>query len=208
MSTILNFHLKTPDPTRVASALKKLTGIEHVIQGEYPVNFHKYILNDINAIPNCLVIGRNGNDWTTVGVNSFMKLHEWGKQLSEELKTQFVQTSAQNTSDAYYFLMYENGQLKREIEVNIGDEENMIDNGEKLPFEAPIIHRIVDNEEDCVFFDWDALEQYCQNLGFEFLPNDEGNEFYILKADKLGITMDEVIDARIKNSQKPWWKFW
>jgi hypothetical protein len=58
-------------------------GIDRVIQGEYPVNFHKYILHDTNGLPNYLVVGNNGSDWTTVSVNSFKKLHEWGRQLCD-----------------------------------------------------------------------------------------------------------------------------
>jgi hypothetical protein len=208
MSSLLYFHLKTSEVNNVVTALKNLTGIQQAEKGEFPINFHREILQNIDTDPNYLVVFANGSEWTTVAINSFKKLHKWGEQLSAELKTVFVQTTAQNTSDAYYFLMYDKGQLKREIEVNHGYEEDIVDLGEKLPFEHEVIHQVADDEDDCIFFDWDTLEYYCKQLGFQFIPDDEGNYFHTLKVDTIGLTMDAYHNQRVDNMNRPWWKFW
>lgn len=125
---------------------------------------------DENANPNFIAISDVQNDWISVQLNSFKKLHDWAKKISKELNTIVVQVVGQTASDAYYFLMYDKGNLRREIEIYYGELDNIIDKGEKFPFEKSSLVPLNDDDYENLF-DRDTLEQYCKELGFDLFSD-------------------------------------
>ena len=192
MATFIQLHIKSCDRLQVAQRLKALANIAEISEERYPTDFTDRILQNSkgDADPTFILIGTVKDGWIRIQLNSFKKMHTWAEKISREIQTTVVQIMGQTASDVYYFLMYEQGNLRREIEVYHGDAENAIDIGAKFAFEKQFI--IPTSEEDFVnLFDRDTLEAYCNELGFDPFTDAGPEKYYILK-----------------KQQKPWWRPW
>jgi len=190
MATFISFHIKSDNRIHITKILQELSDVNQLIQDNYPEDFDESILFDDNTDPTYIVIGNVQNGWTTVQINSFKKLHNWTKKISQELNTIAIQIIGQTVSDVYYFLMYDNGCLRREIEVYHGDFDNIIDKGEKFLFERSSLIPV--NDEDYEYlFDRDTLEHYCKELGFDLFYDEPPEHYYILKKNSLGKTIKD-----------------
>ena len=173
--------------------------------GEYPKELDENILLDDKAYPTYMAIGNVQNGWTTVQINSFKKLHDWTRKISKELDTTGIQIMGQTASEVYYFLIYEKGNMRREIEIYHGDFDNIIDEGTKFPFEKPSLVPINDEDYEDLF-DNDTLEQYCKEFGFDLFYDEPPEYYYILRNQKIGRTISDYVSSHKK--EKPWWKLW
>lgn len=205
MSTFISFHIKSENRIHIVKILQELGHIDEMTHGAYPNELDNNILIGEQADPAYMAVGNTQNGWTTVHLNSFKKLHTWAKKISKELDTSFIQISGQTTSDVYYFLLYEKGVLRREIEIYHGDFDHIIDKGEKFSFEASSLVPVNDDDYKNLF-DRDTLERYCKEFGFDLFSEAEPEFYFILKAKKLGRTIKEYADQYL--NPKPWWKFW
>ncbi|MFL9483385.1 hypothetical protein ACI6Q2_11455 [Chitinophagaceae bacterium LWZ2-11] len=204
MSTFISFHIKSDDRNEIANLLQELSGVEQITEDvSYPNDLFRNILMVENADPSFLAVGNVENGWTTVYLNSFKKLNNWAQKISQRLDTTFIHVIGQNTSDVYYFLVYESGELKREIEVYHGDLENVIDKGDRLWFEKESLVPLHEEDYDNLF-DIDTIEQYCKEFGFQLFPEVQPKCYLILRKKHLGMTMERCIASY----KKPWWKFW
>jgi len=205
MATFISLLIKSDNRIHIAKILQELSGVNQMTHGAYPKGLDENILLDDKADPTYIAIGNVQNGWTMVQVNSFKKLHSWTEKISKELDTTVIQIMGQTASDAYYFLMCDKGNMRREIEIYHGDFNNIIDKGEKFSFEKPSL--IPANDEDYEdLFDRDTLEQYCKEFGFDLFFDEPQDYYYILKNQKLGKTINEYATSYKKT--KPWWKFW
>lgn len=196
MSTFLHFHIKGSNTEALVSIIKTFSDFSLTEQTHFPDDISDNYLTSEDDDPTYLVIGESKDGWTTVYHNSFKKLNHWGQEISKTLGTTFIQIIGQTTSDAYYFSLFEKGDLLREIEVLSSEGEILIDNGEKFSFEKPVL--LTDDFEDPDnFFDMDTLEMYCKNFGLDILgmfEEPQPGNYLVLKRNK-----SEV--------KKSWWKF-
>ena len=205
MATFTSLHIQSDNRAHIAKILQELSDINEMTHGSYPKELDENLLFDENADPSYMAIGNVQNGWTTVQINSFKKLHKWAAKISKELNTSVIQIIGQTTSDVYYFLMYDKGNLRREIEIYHGDFDNAIDIGEKFSFEKPSL--IPQSDEDYQnLFDRDSLEQYCKKFGFDLFYDVQPDFYLILRNRKIGKTLKEYAASYSKT--KPWWKFW
>lgn len=205
MATFISLHIKSDNRIQIAKVLQELSGINQVTQGPYPKELNENILLDENANPTYIAIGNVQNGWTTVQINSFKKLHNWTEKISKELDTAVIQIMGQTVSDVYYFLMYDKGTMRREIEIYHGDFDNITDKGDKFSFEKSSL--VPANDEDYKnLFDRDTLEQYCKEFAFDLFYDEPPEYYYILRNQKLGKTLNEYATSFKKT--RPWWKFW
>jgi hypothetical protein len=211
MSTFLSFHIKTKaERENLTQLLKELSGIKGRTEGVYPEYMYENISLDENADPGMLAIAESKNGWINIYHNSFQKLHQWGAFISKILNTSFIQIAGQTSSEAYYFLLYEKGALRREIEIMSMDAEVINDKGEKFPFEKEVF--FADDSED--FFDMSSLEEYCTLFGLDI--NSEPAGHYIILSKTIPETVKEVKDKPSDDKpvvgqtsiKKPWWKPW
>jgi hypothetical protein len=203
MATFISLHIKSDNRAHVAKLIQELSDVNHMTYGSYPTELDENILLDENANPNFIAIGDVENGWISVQLNSFKKLHDWTQKISKELNTSVVQVIGQTASDAYYFLMYDKGTLRREIEIYYGELDNIIDKGEKFAFEKSSLVPLNDDDYENLF-NRDTLEQYCKELGFDLFNDVQPEFYYILKNKKLHKTLSEILASK----KKPWWKFW
>ncbi len=205
MSTFLSLHIKSSDQHKVIELLKELSGTQLINNGAYPKDFDDNMLVDENADPSYLLVHEPANGWIYVDINSFKTLYDYCEKISATLNTQVIQIMGQTNSDAYYFSSYDQGVLKREINVFHGDYDLTVDKGSKFHFEKDLIPADEDDYED--IFDMDALEIYCREFGFELLYDPSASSNYsILRKKNSGATVKEYV-AKYTTS-KPWWKFW
>ncbi len=183
MSTFLSFHVKTSDRQNLCVLLSELSGLTQKDSGHLTAEYYERISNSTDAQPDWLLISKPENGWIHVLYNNFGKLHFWGEFISRSMHTTFIQLMGQTTSDAYYFLQYNNGALRREIDVLACDGLVLTDDGEKYPFEQdPLLPD--DPEETGITFDFDTLEMYCSHFGTDvaaFYANMEQEEYIILE---------------------------
>jgi hypothetical protein len=205
MSTFISFHIKSDNRVHIAKLLKELSHVDEMTCGTYPTALDDNILLSDQADPTFMAVGDTHNGWTSVQLNSFKKLHNWAEKISKELDTIFIHIIGQTASDVYYFLMYDKGFLRREIEIYYGDLENTTDKGEKFSFEKPCLIPQSDDDYKNIF-DRETLEQYCQEFGFDLFFEDEFDSYYILRSKRLGKTIREY--AASYSNPKPWWRFW
>ena len=185
--------------------MQELSSVDEMTSGIYPKELDHNILLSDKTDPTFIAIGNTQNGWTSVQLNSFKKLHNWAQKISKELNTTFIHIIGQTASDVYYFLVYERGLLRREIEIYYGDLDNTTDKGEKFSFEKPSLIPASDEDYENIF-DRDTLEQYCKAFGFDLFYQDEYDSYYILRKKVLGKTIREY--AASYNKPKPWWRFW
>ena len=205
MATFISLHIKSDNRIHIAKILQELSDVNQMTIGAYPKELDENILLDDKANPTYIAIGNVQNGWTTVQINSFKKLHNWTEKISKELDTTVIQVMGQTASDVYYFLMYDKGNMRREIEIYHGDFDNIIDIGEKFPFEKPSL--VPANDEDYKhLFDRDTLELYCQEFGFDLFYDEPPDNYYILKNQNSSKTLNRHVGFYEKT--KPWWKIW
>jgi hypothetical protein len=206
MATFISIHIKSDDKDKVIDILKKLSNISELTKAHNLQELDSVIIIGENSDPTYLAITGVKKGWITVHVNSFKKMHLWLKTISQDLNTIAINIAAQTTSDVYYFLMYDNGSLRREIEIYYGDLENAIDRGDKFAFENKTL--VPEDDDDYEnLFDLDTLNEYCIELGFALFDEEVDNyeafeEYLILKSKRIGKTITDLIKG------KPWWKFW
>ena len=203
MGTFLSIHIKSNNQSQITKLLQELSDADDMTNGLYPKDFYENIIPNENAAPTYLVVSNAENGWIHVDINSFKKLHKWLEQISKELNTSVIQILGQTVSDAYYFLMYENGVLRREIDIYHGDFEITTDIGEKFSFEKKSL--IPENEEDYDnLFDIDSIAEYCSALGFDLFHDRSQESFFVLRKETSHKTLKQITSL----SNKPWWKFW
>ena len=210
MSTFICLQIQSENRAQIADILQKLSGATEITTGPYPSEHYDNTLIGENDGPSFICVGGTRNGWTLVELNSFNKLHTWVAHLSKELNSTVIQLIAQTTSDVYYFLAYEKGVFRREIEVYHGDYDQTIDKGAKYPFENPNLVPQEDDDEDFEPFDIDTLEAYCRQFGFELMEDDREKQYIILKKKIIGYTIKDSMKYRRRpvGNGKPWWKFW
>lgn len=222
MGTWLNIFIRHNDHRQVADVLRELSDVGEVRQGnEADVSkcFSLTLFGE-QTPPSFMVTEDMQNGWIRVHLNSLAKLPGWVEKLSDRLQATVLQVIGQTVSDYYYLLLYENGAFKRELEGIRDEPEKYIDRGEMLPFEEPFVPGLDEYECEKVRLNGDDVESFCQGLGFDFWddPADAGREFYLLKKDIIGLTVDEYLDQKKQGRAnafrvspllpKPWWKFW
>ncbi|MBO9152132.1 hypothetical protein ACFOTA_07930 [Chitinophaga sp. GCM10012297] len=223
MGTWLNIFIRHNDHRQVADALQEFSEVSEVRQGNTSdvLKCSSLILHGEDTPPSFLVSEDMQNGWIRVHLNSFAKLPGWLEKLSDRLQTSVLQVIGQTTSDYYYLLLYENGRFKRELEGIRDEPEKYIDRGEMLPFEEPFVPGLDEYECEKVRLNGDDVDDFCKGLGFDFWSDFEyeGREFYLLKKDIIGLTMDEYLDQKkykravvreptAAAKSRPWWKFW
>ncbi len=193
MSTFLNFFVKISGTDQLIDVLKKFSDFDLSHESQFPQGYyHNYLSED--ADPEYLIIERGNDGWLIVYHNSFKKLYDWGREISNSLDTSFIQIIGQTTSDVYYFSLFEKGVLRREIEVLASEGEILIDKGSKFPFEKSTL--LSDDADDSNgFFDMDTLEVYCMNFGLDING--------IFESSKNGYTV-----LKQSKQKKVWWKIW
>lgn len=204
MATFLSLHIKSDKQGHILKILQNLSDADEMIYDSYPKELDDNIVLNENEYPSYLAISNSENGWTHVHINSFKKLYDWCERISNELNTSCIQVMGQTVTDAYYFLMYENGVFRREIDIYHGDLDNIIDKGEKFAFEKDSL--IGSGEDFENVFDRDMLEFYCKELGFNLVDNNSNSLYFIMKKIKAGKTINDFINSYTRS--KPWWKFW
>lgn len=205
MATFISLHIKSENRVQIAQLLQELSNIAEVYQGIYPKELDSSILLGDNTDPTFMAVGNVQNGWTTIHLNSFKKLHSWIETISKRLDTSVINIMGQSTSDIYYFLLYERGVLRREIEIYYGDLNNAIDKGEHFSFEKPSLIPVDDEDYENIF-DMDSIERYCKEFGFDLFSEHEPDFYIILKHRKIGKTVRNYVSSHL--TKKPWWKFW
>jgi hypothetical protein len=164
MSTFLSFHVKTTDRQNLCVLLCELSGLAQKGSGPFTVDYYERISNSTDGQPALLLVSEPQNGWIHVLYDNFGKLHFWGEFISRSMYTTFIQLMGQTTSDAYYFLQYINGDMRREIDVLVGDGLVLADEGEKYSFGQDPLFPDMDDESGTMF-DFETLEMYCAQLG-------------------------------------------
>ena len=209
MGTWTAFYVNTTKTEEFTEKLKYLSLIEDLTTGGFPEDFHQQQLFDEEADPNYLVFGHTQEDWITVVHNSFSKLEDWAEYFSRELDGKVIVTLAQNTSDVYYFALYDKGQKRREIEVCYGDDFDEVNIGAPFEFESeqPGKRREIDGEVYYIF-DFDSIEEYARHFGLEIQWDYHNFEWKILKGAQTQETVSDFVSRMLEKRNKAWWKFW
>lgn len=175
MEFIIHFHVKTDQQDKLVQLLYEYSGITPMSVIEATDDLLDMILADPEKDPTYYVINKGSEGWLNVEYNSFKRLHHLGKWLSEELNTIFLQTVYSSVNEYSYFLYYEVGEKKREIEGTGERPIPSINWGEPLEFE--------NKENDLLMFDLDGIADYCRCLGIDIscLQNEEYS--IVLKAE-------------------------
>ena len=186
MATWTAFYINTPDLDKVTEKIMALTNISVVTKGDYPADLYNSYLNDDNALPNYLVIGKTQNDWTTIRYNSFNRLTEWGQKISAELNCKVIVTLAQSISDAYYFALYDQGRKIREVEVCYSEEFEVVDFGDHFDFEneQPGKRQEFDGEVSYIF-DFSSIEDYCKHFRLNIQTDYDKVTWTMLKGERV-----------------------
>lgn len=202
MATWTSFYVKTNDISRLTDCLQlALPRLTESVPGQ-----SGKIANEIqpttNGEPDRILVSQTSLEWATVFHNSYDKLEDLCLGISDDMQTSVVVTVAQTVSSYYYFAYYLQGSLKREIEVCYSDDTEILNTGEKLPFETgSIIKEPEDLDED--IFDADSLERYCKGFGFAMFNDPLMFRWTLLQAP----AYNRVVKTLTIN-KTPWWKFW
>jgi hypothetical protein len=136
MATWTSFYLNTGDAEQVVDILLSLTDDLVVSKGRFPDDFHDTYLFNSELSPDHLAIGNTQPDWITVTYNSLDELQDWGELISKALHTKLIVTIAQNSSDFYYFALYESGTKRRKIKYCYSTDGFVpVNYGKKFDFE-------------------------------------------------------------------------
>lgn len=175
MDFIIHFHIKTNQQDNLVQLLYDYSGITPMSVTEPTDDVLDMILADPEADPSYYIINKGCEGWLNVEYNSFKRLHHLGKRISEELNTVFLQTVYSSVNEYSYFLYYEKGEKKREIESAGTSKLVSINEGEPLAFESL--------GNDLSMFDLDSIADYCKSMGIDLscLQNEEYS--IVLKAE-------------------------
>ena len=204
MATWTKFYVNTADVQGLTARLKSLSGIATATYSSFPKDHYaSFLMGD--PLPSYLVFTATQPRWVTVVYNSAHKLPDWCKQLSSEFKTKVIITMAQSVSMYYYFALYENGELKRELEYCYSEDLEPVNFGEPLACEQGATLKVVQTEEaDDDSFDFDDIEKYCEHFGLTIQRNYHEYEWTVIKGKSTAKTTGQYL----KSLQKPCWKFW
>ena len=206
MSTWTEFYIQNTEKNKVVEKLKSLTSIQASTVGIFPKDFHSSYLLDENPIPDYLIIGNTQPDWIRVIHNSLKKINNWGEVLSRAFETKVIMTMAQSVSDGYYFALYDNGNLVREIEICYGDGTEMVNYGTKFDFEGPEPGKKLKYEDEYIF-DFDSIEEYCRQFGLIIQLDENSVTWTILKGNSRRKRVTDFLQE-LTEPKKPWWKIW
>ncbi|WP_276481010.1 hypothetical protein [Paraflavitalea pollutisoli] len=115
------------------------------------------VLADIDADPTLYVVN-GGKDRILIEVNSYKKLHDLARQVSSDLQTVFFQVCYNDLVGYAYFLLYDQGELVREIESRGSKKDPDVNYGFPLTFEE---------DGEVTFFDLDMIAEFCEHLGVD-----------------------------------------
>jgi hypothetical protein len=203
------FYVNEADEEKVVDALSELSGISKSAKGSNPKDLHEHRLYDGDT-PSYLVVGKTQNDWTTVRHNSLDELKEWGILISQKFSTKVIVTLAQSASSYYYFSLYENGEKIREIAACYSEDSELLDVGNRFPFEGEKPGEKKDwDDEPTYYFGFESIETYCRHFGLEIQSDYEKYRWTILKGETKNSPTNEIVNRLLlANKKKPWWRFW
>lgn len=205
MGTWTSFYVKTTDKPKLIEALRAALPLAIEVTENQPGTITNGIQASINSLPDRLVLAQTNPEWCRIVHNSFDKLEDLALGLSRDLDTTVIVTMAQSTSSWFYFALYDNGFKKREIEVCNSDDSDMVNVGERFPFENEEPGTKVEyNGESGYLFDFDSLEEYCKHFGFKMYEDPGNFTWALLQHPKY----KSVAVMSVTNEKKPWWKFW
>lgn len=208
MATWTNIYINTDLDKEVVQKLQELTDdLEVTYNTDFPSDIGDYQMLDSDLAPNYLAIGKTQNDWTTIVHNSFDKMEDWGIYLSNHFHCKTIVTIAQSVSSFYYFALYDNGIKVREIETCYSEDFETVNFGDKFEFEGEEPGKKVNyDDEESFLFDFDSIEEYCQNFNLTIQTNYNEVKWTILKGKNLKSEVAEFMQKYM--AKKPWWKFW
>ncbi|GGH70203.1 hypothetical protein HNQ91_002963 [Filimonas zeae] len=161
----LHFHVKTIQGDKLLLLLQELTGIKESTLIKSAAIEKEDLLAGTDSEPDYLVVSQSAEDWYCIQHNSFKKLYSWGRVLSQELDTLFIQVAHRLDDGFCYFLAYERGQRLREIEATGLSEIPVLNGGTLFPFENPHADGI--SGYDIRMFDRDFMVDYCIECGVD-----------------------------------------
>lgn len=207
MATWTAFYIKTTDEAGFKEKLIALTGISTASEGRFPTDFHSsYLIDQVS--PSYLVFTSTQPGWVTIVYNSAHKLTDWCIEISRQFSTLVIVTLAQNTSDYYYFALYDKGEMKRELEYCYSEDYIPTNFGKKFDFEAEEPGEEIEYNGDSTYlFDFDSIERYCSQFGLTIQCEYQDFEWTILKGKSTGKTVAQAV-KELHGLRKPWWKFW
>ena len=208
MATWTSFYINTDHEHQVVQKLQELTDdLEVTYDSDFPREIGDYQMFDADLPPNYLAIGKTQDGWTTIVHNSFDKMEDWGIHLSKHFHCKVIVTLAQSVSSCYYFALYDMGIKAREIETADGDEFIIANSGDKFDFEGDEPGRRIQYDDvESYYFDFDAIEEYCQHFNLTIQTDYNDVKWTVLKGKNL---KSDVADFWKKHmTKKPWWKFW
>lgn len=173
MEFLLHFHVNSDQKDLLVALLQSYSGIPAVRTNERTDDLLDNILADTNADPDYYVVNQSSLHWQSVECNSFKKLYDLGSMISEKMQTLFIQTLYCSACRYAYFLVYDRGNLIREIEGTESGPEPRINRGMMLPFET---NEANDPRADMIReFDLDIIADYCLQIGVDIsnLCNEE-----------------------------------
>ena len=208
MASWTKFYLNTSNLEAVVEKLASLTdNLDITPNTRFPADIHQYHQLNQDLAPNYLAVGKTQNDWVTITYNSFSKLEDWGIELSKHFSGKMIVTLAQSVSDAYYFALYDNGKKLREIDVCYSDDSDMVNIGEKLPFEGPEPGEKVEFDgEESYLFGFESIDEYCKHFNLIIQTDYDSITWTVLKGKHVRKEVSEYIQKYLV--KKPWWKFW
>ncbi len=154
---LLTCFVRTTKQDELVAILLKYSGIQRLIRDAPVPGPACQVLADVEQPPSVYVIN-SCTDWVVMEVNSLLKLHELGRQLSANLQTTFIQIIYCAVVEYAYMLVCENGSIIREIESKGGKEIPDCNIGEQLSFELC---------DGITYFDLDTIADYCQQFGID-----------------------------------------
>ncbi|OCA83195.1 hypothetical protein A8F94_18955 [Bacillus sp. FJAT-27225] len=125
-----------------------------------------------SEIPSSFAVGTVHDSWVTVLHDSFEPQVELADLLSAEFTTTVIQAMGQSTVDSYFLSVHKDGRLVRKLHSG-EDTDGLEQEGTPFPFEKEMLSRI-DNETH--FFDYNDIQDFCQNLGIEHMLDPTGND--------------------------------
>lgn len=208
MGTWTDFYINTNSTEAVVEKLAALTdNLDITPNTPFPSEIGQYYMMDSRSPPTYLAVGKIQSDWATVVHNSFGKLEDWGIELSKHFSCKVIVTMAQSVSMAYYFALYNNGKKLREIEVCYDADFDMVNFGDKFPFENPEPGKRTELDGEVSYvFDFDAIEEYCKHFNLTIQTDYDTVQWTVLKGKNIRKEVAEYIQKYLV--KKPWWKFW
>ncbi len=206
MATFTAIHVRNTDLESLVQSVIRLAAIADRKLGPYPEDYASSFLSDASALPSYILMRESEDGWITIRHNSFQKMENWAKNWSKDLVCEVLVTTAQTTSDAYYFAYYEGGKQLRLIDTCYSDDCEMINRGKPFDFEGPEPgQKHIWDEEECYLFDLDSIEFYCQKLGLNLEFDPTQRDWIILKGSSACPTIHQLVQQQVN---RPWWKFW